>query len=425
MNPLQTFFNSKVGVVDLSASSIEIMTLDEEFIRRHLGGAAVNAALIGEHQADPIVLGTGPLTGSFAPASSLMVASFESPTLKRMWHVPFMLRTGPDMKFSGVDYLVIKGRAPEQCLLYVNHGKIQIIPAANIGHIPIPEAIKELRKTTPPFQSVILTGPAADLGIPFASVSIGTNGSLDKAGLASFMAGKNLKGILFGGVGGLSFGSMNPAQGKELEKRIAKEKNFKKRGFSSVLKTIEGGKDAARSAKAIRKKDMACYHCPSPCMTHVTFSWHDQVGKGTDGLLLLDHAGFVALAGKVGKNILPVLRSCLHHGLDPAAVAAGIPDNATMEDCLSVLARIMSDDSTRSASPVVKGGCIPRIATAGSWEKRVALALILGVCPIFLLRITEISESDLLTFISTDEAVATTIHDSLFSAVTSLAPSIS
>ncbi|HUH65205.1 MAG TPA: aldehyde ferredoxin oxidoreductase N-terminal domain-containing protein, partial [Syntrophales bacterium] len=199
MNPFESLYNMKVGVVDLSTASTAVVSLDGELIEKYLGGAAVNAIIIAEHQEDPLVLGTGPLTGSFAPASPLMVASFTPPVLKRICHVPFMLRTGPDMKFSGVDYLVIKGTATEQCLLHVNHGKIQILSAANIHRLPIPDAMRELRKTSPFFRSAIITGPAADRGIPFASVSIGTSGSLDKAGLASFLAAKNLKGILFGG----------------------------------------------------------------------------------------------------------------------------------------------------------------------------------------------------------------------------------
>ena len=48
-------------------------------------------------------------------------------------------------------------------------------------------------------------------------------------------------------------------------------------------------------------------------MTHVRYSWHDPENKemqnSEEGLLLLDHMGCIALAKRVGKNILPVLRS--------------------------------------------------------------------------------------------------------------------
>jgi aldehyde:ferredoxin oxidoreductase len=425
MNLLQPFYNMKIGVVDLSASSSEIISMAEEQVSRHLGGAAMNRAILAGYETDALVFGTGPLTGSFAPASPLMVATFLSPIFNSICHVPFMLRTGPDIKFSGIDYLVVKGNAPEPSVLHVDHGNVRILPAANILNLPVPEAIMELKKTSPAFQSVITTGPAADRGSSCAAVSIGTNGSLDKAGLASVMAAKNLKGIMLGGRGGLPFNRDNPDQGKELEKIISAEKNFKRRGFSSVLKSLEGGKDTVKFLRAERKKDMACYHCPSPCMTHVRFSWRDpgnkEMQKSGEGLVLLDHTGCIALAKKSGKNILPVLRACLHNGLDPAAVAATLLQGGTLPDYLEAIDKIVSDDSSPaqdvSQRQGIFGGGIPPILTGDLFEKRVGLAMILGVCPMFLLRFPQITDAALLSFISTREEDLNTLQERLSSAI--------
>jgi aldehyde:ferredoxin oxidoreductase len=428
MNPFQPFYNMKIGVVDLSASSAGVIPLDKELVIKHLGGAAMNSAILEQYQGDPLIFGTGPLTGSFAPSSSLMVASLVSPIFKRLCHIPFMLRTGPDMKFSGVDCLVVKGSAPEQSILHVNRGKIQILSAGNLQHLPVPEAIRELKKKSPPFQSLMMTGPAADRGVSFASVSIGPNGSLDKVGLASLIAKKNLKGIMLGGMDGLPFNSNNPYQGKELEKKISTDNNFKHRGFFSVLKKLDGGKYAGKSLKTSRKKDMACYHCPSPCMTHVTYSWHDPRDKETqdaqDGLLLLDHMGCVALAKKAGNNILPVLNTCLYYGLDPAGVAERLPEGGTLPEYFHAIDKIMSDNPPHTTGvPEVHcrfGGGVPPILAGDLWNKRVGLAMILGVCPIFLLLFPQITDADLLAFISTSEDVLETLRDSLSSTIDSL-----
>jgi len=289
----------------------------------------------------------------------------------------------------------------------------------------VPEAIRELKKASPPFQSVIITGPAADRGISFASVSIGQNGSLDKAGLAFLMSAKNLKGIMLGGTDGLPFNRDNPHQGKELEKIISTDKNFKQRGFFSVLKNLEGGKDAGKFLKAERKKDMACYHCPSPCMTHVRYSWQDPRNKemqnSEEGLLLLDHTGCAALAKKVKKNILPILQSCLHNGLDPGGVAERLPEGGTMLGYLNAIDKIVSDNPPHttdvSQRQCLFGGGIPPILTGDSWEKRVGLAMILGVCPIFLLRFPQITDAALLSFISTREEDFKPMQDGLPSAI--------
>lgn len=425
MNPLQLFYNMKIGVVDLSASKAEVVPLTEAQLVGHLGGAVMNKAVLVGYGTDSLIFGTGPLTGSFAPASSLMIATFASPIFKRLCHVPFMLRTGPDMKFSGIDYLVVKGTAPEPSILHINQGKIRMLPAGNIRNMPVSEAIKELKRTSPAFQSAIVTGSGADRGSSCASLSIGQNGSLDKGGLATLMAAKNLKGIMLGGTGGLSFNRDNPAQGKELEKLISKDKNFKRRGFSSVLKNLEGGKDARKFLRVDRKKDMACYHCPSPCMTHVRYAWHDPANKerqkSEEGVLLLDHMGYAALAKKVGKDVLPILSACLRRGLEPAAVAEMLPQGQTLAECLDAIDKIVSGNSPRtqniSREQCLFGGGLPSILAGDSFEKRVGLAMALGVCPIFLLRFPQITAEALLSFISTSEKELKTLQEGLSSAL--------
>ncbi|MEN6319576.1 MAG: aldehyde ferredoxin oxidoreductase N-terminal domain-containing protein [Syntrophaceae bacterium] len=405
MNIFQQFFNMRICVVDLSTSSVVTIPLEMDHISSYIGGATLNRVIFQQYMDDPIVFGVGPLTGSFAPASSLLVATFKSPRFEKISHVPFMLRTGPDMKFSGIDFLVVKGTASELSVLYVDRGAVQILPAGNLWELSISDITTTLKRDFPPFQSALVTGPAADRGILHAAASVGTRGSLDKAGLASRMAEKKLKAIMFHGIGGLSFGSDNPEQGKELITRISTEKNFKHRGFVSILKKLEGGGEAGKHLRGLRKKDMACYHCPFPCMTHVDFTRRDTLqGEGQEakeGLILLDHTGWIALDKKVGTDALPSLQSCLQSGLDPA-------ENYAPTSEVPVKAHTLF------------GGGIAPIPPGDLWEKKVALAMILGICPIFLLLIPQIVEKDLLAFISPNEDILENMQKSLSSAIQSL-----
>ena len=143
-----------------------------------------------------------------------------------------------------------------------------------------------------------------------------------------------------------------------------------------------------------------------------------------DGMLLLDHTGYAALAKKVGKNILPILQSCLHNGLDPAGVAERLPEGGTMLEYLNAIDKIVSDNPPRTTdvSPrqCLFGGGVPPILTGDLLEKRVALAMILGVCPIFLLRFPQITDTALLSFISTREKDLKPLQERLSSAIASL-----
>jgi hypothetical protein len=66
------------------------------------------------------------------------------------------------------------------------------------------------------------------------------------------------------------------------------------------------------------------------------------------------------------------------------------------------------------------GGGVPPILTGDLWNRGVGCAMILGVCPIFLLLFPQITDADLLAFISTSEDVLKTLQDSLSSAIDSL-----
>jgi hypothetical protein len=162
-------------------------------------------------------------------------------------------------------------------------------------------------------------------------------------------------------------------------------------------------------------------------MTHVRYSWQDPRNKdmqnSEEGLLLLDHTGCIALTKKVGKNILPVLRVCLHYGLDPAAVAEMLPEGRTILEYLNGIDKMVSDNHSRTTE-FSQGQAlfigIPPIMTGDLWEERVALAMILGVCPIFLLRFPQITAAALLSFISTKEEDLKTLQEGLSSAISCL-----
>ena len=423
MISLQQFYNMKIGVVDLTAPYAAVVPLEANRISTHIGGASMNRSILQEY-GDALVFGTGPLTGSFAPASSLMVATFQSPLFERICHVPFMLRTGPEMKFSGIDFLVIRGAAPELSVLYVNHGNIGVIPAGHLRNLSVPDVIGTLKRESLPVGSAIVTGPAADRKIPHAAASVGVTGSLDKAGLASRMAAKNLKGIVFAATGGLPFRKDHPDQGKALIQRISSGQHGKAGGFVSMLKSLDGGKEAAKPLRGLKTKPMACYHCPAPCMSYVTFARHEPA------LLLLDHSGWMALFRKMGKHIFPVLQSCIQGGLDPEGVARTLPEGGSITEWLLHLEKMLPEAgkdgiSTPHPDPpdihdknyALFGGGIAPLLSGDLWDKRVGLAMILGVCPIFLLRFPQITDTDLLGFISREEVSLANLHENLLSSV--------
>jgi aldehyde:ferredoxin oxidoreductase len=406
MSLYRPFFNGKYGVADLTTLSAYTLDLPPELFRDFIGGASLNARILSEYESDSLVFGTGPLTGSFAPASALLVGTFRSPRWDHLCHVPFMLRSGPEMKFSGIDVLVIRGAAKEPCIVHVGRGQVHVLPVADSADKPVPELLQMLRQKAPAFRASIVTGPAADRNSPFASASIGGHGSLDRAGLASRMAAKNLKAVLFNGIEGLPFRDDHPALARAMGKMIQASV---KKGFSAVVRQLEDGAEAAGALRGKLGRNRACYHCPTPCMTHANL----KSEKEKDGLLLMDHVGWAALSHK-SETALPLLRRCLELGLDPLAAAHGLREDLPLREALHAIealtssGALLSEDDYPSARGIATrtyrlfGGGIAPLSPGDTWTDRVAAALILGICPLFVQIAGRMDRSDVLRFVTPD-----------------------
>jgi aldehyde:ferredoxin oxidoreductase len=407
----QLFTNGKIGVVDLTTQSAYTVDLPGDALREHIGGAAMNAWLLSEYESDSLILGTGPLTGSFAPASALLVATFRSPVFDHLCHVPFMLRSGPEMKFSGLDYLIIRGASKEPCAVSVTRGQVHVFPLPDSQGKPVPQLLHLLKGRVPGFRSSIVTGPAAEGNSAYASASIDSHGSPDKTGLAARMAVKNLKAVLFNGIQGLPFREDHPALAKAVEKMLQSSGASATKGFASVVKRLEDGGEAAGALRGKLGRNRACYHCPCPCMTYASLK-KSGTDREKDGLLMMDHSGWIALSSK-SEDALPLLQRCLELGLDPRAVGNGLRQDRPLREALKTIETLAAgaaiEVSDYPSAPEIDaniyrlfGGGITPLLPGKSWTERVAAAMILGICPVFIQIAGRLDRSDLLRFLSSD-----------------------
>jgi len=414
---LARFFNSKMALVDLSDSSVEYIPLPSDVFTEHIGGMNINAMLLSEYSGtEPIVLGTGPLTGSFAPASGLMVASFVSKE-NAISHVPFMLNSGPQLKFSGVDFVVIIGRAEKPVMLELIDNTLRISSADNLtGTLAEREKILMSQGKVCP-EIALLTGQAAESGSPHACLSIGLWGSLDKASLGASLADKNLKAITLKAAGGIAFDEATIEMGSSLAKKV--RESFRKRQYV-VQDKMGSGEGAKKIIKKHFKKSHACYHCPLACMSYLEYRQPKAGGRGSrrQGVFLFDHAGFAALNAKRPTDTPFMLKECIDRGLDPVAAARYLDPKMSAEKSLVRILDLAANqqDMAGSKQPegipaksAVFGDGIPTIEPTGAaddfdtWEKRVSLAMALGICPIFMLCCADIVGRDLLAFVSSQE----------------------
>ena len=81
---LENVYMGRILVVDLNRGTCEEEELTEEMVNEHIGGAQINLALYNRYvDRDPIVFGTGLLTGTFAPSSCAGAVTGRSPKIGR------------------------------------------------------------------------------------------------------------------------------------------------------------------------------------------------------------------------------------------------------------------------------------------------------------------------------------------------------
>jgi aldehyde:ferredoxin oxidoreductase len=401
MNFFETHYNGKILLVDAAGSASESMSLESSLVREYLGGAALNRALYDRFRDDdPIVFGTGPLTGGFAPAACLLVATFRSPLTGRITNVPLTLRTGPQVKYAGFDFIVLRKKSSDPKVIVAHNEAVTLSPGETYNGLQLTEMLEQARREFGRPESFVWPGAVTP---SLASAATGRGGGFDRRGLAAALAEKNIKALFIYGNDGLPFGADDLVRSDRIIGDMKKNLTKKEVGFAGILDRI-GEDQAARAVPRRKVRHMACARCPVPCMSHILVP---KGLSGSEGTLLADHLGFAALAKHVGIGVYRLITACNEAGIDPIAVADWLAAGVTQEEALSFIANLVQgkEDNVPTGNrggdfygPLSEedcdffGGGLPPLydtadeASIEAWKTRTARAMILGVCPILAAR---------------------------------------
>jgi aldehyde:ferredoxin oxidoreductase len=151
----------------------------------------------------PILIFNGLLTGSFAPGAARTSWCGRSP-LTGIWNESNVGgHWGAELRFAGLDGLVITGRAAVPVYLWVHDGQAQVREAGHLWGRGTFETHERLLKETAPGARVACIGPAGENGVPLAGVMVGGqahNRAAGRGGMGALLGSKNLKAIVvYGG----------------------------------------------------------------------------------------------------------------------------------------------------------------------------------------------------------------------------------
>jgi aldehyde:ferredoxin oxidoreductase len=197
-------YMGKFLFVDLNSRTSWTQEVPEWMRSNLMGGKGFGAKLLADltpvgcdpfGPENPLMVMTGPLTGTSAPSMRGCVVT-KSPLTGTFLDSYFGGYFSPEIKYAGYDGLIILGQAQEPVYLWIDDETIDVRPAKHLwgqDALEANESIKtELQDQTVKILSI---GPAGENGVLYSLISCEYNRQAGRGGAGAVMGSKQLKAI--------------------------------------------------------------------------------------------------------------------------------------------------------------------------------------------------------------------------------------
>ncbi len=196
-------YAGKVLRVDLTTREVTEYPWTDDDRRLYLGGKVMAAKILYdvlEEGCDPLgpenvlVLATGPLNGTGAPSTARFDVSALSPLTGTLGTSNSGGSFGTYLKKTGVDALVLTGRASEPVWLEIAEDGVRFHDAGGTWGMRTAAAQTALREAVGGKCGTIVAGPAGENLVPYAAL-VSDERVAGRTGMGAVFGSKNLKGI--------------------------------------------------------------------------------------------------------------------------------------------------------------------------------------------------------------------------------------
>lgn len=293
-----------IARVDMTTSKVTISDPPRDLCRRYLGGRGFGTRAVYEHlkkwrtarsplaEGNLIAVSAGPLCGTMTPSSSRTTVSVAmSPSTLAFGDGNFGGHFGPELRFAGIDSILITGRALRLSIILVKNQIVRVIESPYLRGLGIKATTDRLKEWYGTTAQVLAIGPAGEnkigIAIPLANYSRAPGG----CGTGAVFGSKNLKAIVVIGTRGVT--PANPKRFYDLARNAHEHvrshpihplfskygttaltkihgeqgtlpiRNFQKSTDEEVAQAIQStGGDAFLERV---KKSRGCFNCPVHC----------------------------------------------------------------------------------------------------------------------------------------------------------------
>ena len=215
--------------VDLTAASLGSVAT-APYLPDYVGGKGI-ATRIAWDELEPgtgpyspenlLMFMTGPFSGTLAPTSGKGTVCSVSPrTLPDPWFTYSGMGGNwtPELKYAGFDGIVVRGAADEPLYLWIEDGRAELRPAADLWGKDVFAVQELLKERHGEAAQVICIGPAGEHRVVSATIHHRQKNCAGMAGFGAVMGAKNLKAIVIRGTGAVQIA--DPQRFVEACKRV-------------------------------------------------------------------------------------------------------------------------------------------------------------------------------------------------------------
>ncbi len=202
-------YMGKILHVNLFDRTTTVESPDEAFYRKYMGGSGLNLYYLLRDMApgldafDPgniLAISAGVTTGLPVSGQSRITISAKSPLTGAVGDSQSGGYWPAELKFSGFDAVIIKGRASAPVYLWIHDGEAEIKDAGHLWGQITGDAEQQIKEELGDEKVKILQiGPGGENQVRFAAVISMSNRANGRTGMGAVMGSKNLKAVVVRG----------------------------------------------------------------------------------------------------------------------------------------------------------------------------------------------------------------------------------
>ena len=197
-------YHGRVLVVDLTSRTSVYQSLDEDVLRRFIGGTGLATYLLFKHcpagaeplgPDNPLIFACSPLVGSRLTTSSKFAVAAKSPLTGMIGDSLSSSFLAVELKRTGIDALVITGKSDRPTLLVLEDEDVSFADAADLIGLNTFDTEQTVRERLGRRFRVACIGPAGENGVLYASIANDGGRQAGRTGTGAVMGSKNLKAV--------------------------------------------------------------------------------------------------------------------------------------------------------------------------------------------------------------------------------------